>query len=90
LTDLTAAIETPGLPPDLLVDAHLKRARCRAEAGNFDDALGDIDLAESAAGEMDQVHLTRGIVFRLQGNQTAAQREFQQAKQINPKLQLPR
>jgi tetratricopeptide (TPR) repeat protein len=89
IPQLTKALETPGLPPDLVVDALLKRARCRAEGGDFQAAFADVHQAEQGATELDKVHLTRGIIFQKQGDQKAARAEFQKARQINPQLRTP-
>jgi len=90
ITQLTEAIETPGLLPDLIVQAYLTRARCRAETGDFPAALADLAAAEEGAGDLDQLHVVRGIVLRKQGDESAARAEFEKAKQVNPGVQLPR
>ncbi len=89
LTDFNTAIESPGLTPDLLVDALLKRAQCHAEAGAFDAALADISQAEIGATELDQLHFVRGSVLNKKGDAQAAQAEFEKARQINPGLNIP-
>lgn len=89
LPQLTTALETPGLPPDLIVDALLKRAQCRAEGGDFEAALADVSQAEQGATELDKVHLARGVVLKKQGREQAAREEFQKAHKINPQLRAP-
>jgi len=88
LEQFTTAIETTGLPPDLLLDAMLKRALCRAEVGEYEAALGDLQTAEAAATDLDQVHLVRGMILDQKGEKQAARAEFQKARQINPRLQI--
>ena len=90
ISRLTEAIETPGLLPDLIVQAYLTRARCHAETGDFPAALADLAVAEEGAGDLDQLHVVRGIVLRKQGDASAARTEFEKARQINPRVQLPR
>ncbi len=90
LNGFNTALETPGLAPDLAASALLKRAVCLADSGNFDAALRDLHEAEQGPCPTDQVHVARGLVLRKQGQTAAAQAEFQQAKKLNPHVELPR
>lgn len=87
--EFTKAIDAPGLNPDLLIDALLKRSRCLSELREFDNAEIDVDRAEKAASEMDKVFLARSFLLKKQGDSAGARAEFEKARQIDPQAVQP-
>ena len=80
----TAAIDAGHLQPDLYCDAVIHRALARAEIGQFDAALADLDAPAPNAPDLDRVHAARARVYLKQGERDWAAAEFQLAVQINP------
>lgn len=87
---LDTAIAAGGLPVDLAVDAYLKRSMCLADGGDFQGAQADIETAAQGASDLEYVHVARGFLLAKQGDQAGAEREYQQARSLNPKVILPK
>ncbi len=84
---LSAAIGAGGLQPDAYGDALIKRAIAQAHLGQYEAAHAALDRAEPGAPDLASVHAARSFVFKRQGNEESAGREFAQAKALNPRVQ---
>ena len=83
----SAAIAEGGLNFDILCDAHIKRAVCRAAAGRFDEALAELQEVEDHGGDLGAVESARSYIFRKQGNEARARAAWARARQLNPLVQ---
>lgn len=82
----TQAIANGGLTADQFVDAHVRRAVCRAMAKDFAGAHADLDLVAGQAPNLDLVHSARSAVFRAEGKTGQADTEMSKAKALNPRV----
>jgi tetratricopeptide (TPR) repeat protein len=80
----TAAIDAGQLQPDQYCEAIVNRALARAEIGQFDKALQDLDAITPHAPDLDRVHAARARVYLKQGERDRAAAEFQFAVKLNP------
>lgn len=71
----TEAIESGGLSPDQLGEAHFRRAACYAELRQFDSALSDLEIASEGYGRLDEIILLRAWIFEAQGELSHAEEE---------------
>lgn len=85
----TKSLETPGLNPDLLIEALLTRARARVELGSLDAAMEDVVAAEQGATEPEQVCVVKGLILRKKGRESEAKAEFARARKLNPRVVIP-
>jgi tetratricopeptide (TPR) repeat protein len=85
----TAAIDAGQLVPDMYCDAFIRRAIARAEIGQTEAALADLDTIARDAPDLDRVHAARARVYLRMGNRDQAASEFQLATKINPRLEKP-
>ncbi len=83
---LDAALADAGLPPDIYVDALIKRAICRARTERYDEALTDLQEAEQGPINLAVVHATRSYVFRKQGKKAESRSELAAAKKIDRRI----
>ena len=85
-TRLDEAIAAGGLRVDSYVDAHIQRAICLAQVGQFDAAHKDLDTISQGA-EMGRLHAVRSFVYRKEGRQGEADAEMNRARAINGTIQ---
>jgi len=78
-----------GLNPDFAVNCFLMRSKCYLEQGNLAEALKDIEMVASGAGDMSVVHGLRYIYWTKMGDPAKAQTELRLAQQMNPQFKLP-
>ena len=83
----TAAIDGGGLNFDILCEAHIKRAVCRAAAGQFDEALAELQEVEDHGGDLAAVEAARSFVFRRQRNEAGARAAWVKARRLNPNIE---
>lgn len=76
-----------GLNIDYLDKAAVKRAICRAEMGDIDQATADLNEWEQKALQLDLVYAAQSYVFEKQGKSKEAREAWNKAKRINKNVQ---
>ncbi|MFM8724609.1 MAG: hypothetical protein ACKON9_05720 [Planctomycetaceae bacterium] len=89
-TQLTAAVSSGSLQPDLAEAALRLRARTRTALGKTAEAEADLAELKSGAAEMDQYWLACAELELKKGNTAAAKDAVKQARSVNPKVALPK
>ena len=90
LTLLDSAILDPGLDADQYVEAVLLRARCYADAGEFEKAEADLEEAELGDPGEALLHFTKAIVYDKQGKAKESKKEFAIARRLDSSLKMPK
>ena len=75
---VTAAF-AQNINPDFAEKAYVLRAKCRAESGDYDGALTDLDHALEGTVEPGDLYATRGDIYLKMGNKERAGIEYSQA-----------
>ena len=83
---LDVAISSGTLQPDALAQASTKRAISLAYHLQFVEAHAVLDRVASGAPDQSEVHAARAFIFRRQGDTTAADRQFAEARRQNPRI----
>lgn len=89
-TQLTAAVSSGSLQPDLAEAALRLRARTRTALGKTAEAEADLAELKSGAAEMDQYWLACAELELKKGNTAAAKDAIKQARSVNAKVALPK
>lgn len=89
-TQLTAAVSSGSLQPDLAEAALRLRARTRTALGKTAEAEADLAELKSGAAEMDQYWLACAELELKKGNTAAAKDAVKQARSANSKVALPK
>lgn len=89
-TQLTAAVSSGSLQPDLAEAALRLRARTRTALGKTAEAEADLAELKSGAAEMDQYWLACAELELKKGNTAAAKDAVKQARSVNAKVALPK
>lgn len=79
----TTAITQGGLNPDQYAEAAVKRAVCWGAAGEYDEALAELDKLLAGAPNLDQVQAARAFVLKKQGKSAEAAQALAAARRIN-------
>jgi len=89
-SQLTAAITSGSLQPDLAEAALRLRARARTALGKTAEAEADLTELKQGAAEMDQYWLACAELELKKGNTAAAKDAVKQARSANSKVSLPK
>ncbi len=88
-SQLSAAVASGTLQPDLLENALLLLARSRIASGKIAEAEADLKQLEVGAMAMDQYWLAMAELLVKKNDSAGARKALQEAKKANPKLELP-
>ena len=77
------ALEGGGLYPDLIETAWVMRAISRAELGDVDQALNDLNELEHHAMQLDIVYAAQSFVLAKKGDSRGASVAWNKARRIN-------
>jgi tetratricopeptide (TPR) repeat protein len=86
LENLTIAIGSGYLNPDLSIDALAKHAVANAALGNFDSANVDLERMKNAP-DQSLFWAAKAFVLTKRGDTAEAAAALQQAKRLNPNLE---
>lgn len=86
---LTAAVASGTLQPDLTESALRTLARARIAQGKLAEAEETLKQLQAGAMEQDQFLLVTAELELKKGNRDAAKRAVQQARAVNSKLTIP-
>lgn len=88
-TQLTTAVASGTLQPDLTESALRTLARARIAQGKLTEAEETLKQLQAGAMEQDQFLLVTAELELKKGNRDAAKRAVQQARAVNSKLAIP-
>ena len=88
-SQLSSAVASGTLQPDLLENALLLLARARIASGKITEAEVDLKQLEGGAMAMDQYWLAMAELLVKKNDSAGARKALQEAKKANPKLELP-
>lgn len=82
-----AAIEGGVINPDVYCQAVVRLAVCRGAAGQYDEALAELDKLGPAASNQDEIYAARAFILGKQGKAADARTALAKARQYNRTVQ---
>ena len=84
-------LETEGWVPAEQLNRYLQfRTLAQIGAGQYAQAEATLDELERGIDDPAELHVLRGRLAAAQGNQTLAKGEYAKARQLNPRVEIPR
>ncbi|XP_050441648.1 mitochondrial import receptor subunit TOM70-like [Adelges cooleyi] len=88
IKNLTAVIETPGVPNKLIINSLIKRASVYHQQEQVEKSFEDLKKAEEIDPNSSVVYHHRAQIYLLQMNSEKAVEDFRKAVELNPKFVL--